>query len=122
MSPFDYVKSFSSKQDVWAEDEGKSYEPWVINKSLSFMQDCVFAANEMNKKYNIDKKLQHDFLFCFIPKGKRFGSWMKKEINPDVQIISEYFCINNVLAEKYLTLLTQEQLQEIRNKMNRGGR
>lgn len=122
MSPFDYVKSFSSKENVWIEDEGKNYEPWMINKSLSFMQDCIFAANEMNKKYNLDKKLQHDFLFGFIPKGKRFGGWMKKEIDPNVQIVCDYFCINKVLAEKYISLMTPEQLQIITDKMNRGGR
>ena len=93
LSPFDYVKSFSNKVCVWPEDDGKSYEPWVINKSLSFMQDCIFASNEMNKNWHLNKKEQHDFLFAFIPKGRRFGGWLKKEINPDVQIISEYFCI-----------------------------
>lgn len=121
-SPFDYVKSFSSKEDFWEEDNGKSYEPWVINKGISFMRDCVHAANMMNTYYELDKKAQHDFLFNFISKGKRYGSWMKKEESADVQIVADYFCINKPMAEKYIALLSGEQLQIIKNKMNKGGR
>lgn len=121
-SPFDYVKAISSKECFWNEDGGESYTPWMINKSLSFMQDCIYAANEMNKRYDLDKKLQYDFYFNFVSKKKRYGAWIKKEVDPSVQIIAEYFCINNTLAEKYISLLTQEQIQIIRDKMNRGGR
>lgn len=121
-SPFDYVKSFNTKVSIWEDDNGSGYSPFMVNKSLSFMQDCIFVSNEMNRLHNLNERQQHDFYFNIIPKGKRYGSWIKKESNPDVQIIADYFSINNRLAEKYLSLLSDEQLLIIKNKMNTGGK
>lgn len=124
-SPFDFIGNFSSKEKYLLESEldEKDYNPFIINRGLSFMSDTVLFANEMNRYWQLDKKLQHDFYHYGIPKGKRFGKWIKKDEENDlVLLISDYFCINKTIAERYIDLLSEEQIQTIKDKMNKGGR
>jgi Bacteriophage clamp loader A subunit len=125
-SPFDYIGSFSSKKEnLWDElTATKDYNSWVINRGMSFMHDTIFYANMMNRySMDLDRKPQHDFYYNVVPKGKRFGKWIKPlEVTPDIQLLSDYFCINNRVAEKDLELLTSDQLQIIRDKMSKGGK
>ncbi len=119
--PFEYIKSFSNKNSVW--EDSKDYVPFVINKGLSYIYDCVHYSNEMNKRPFLDRKQQHDFYMNVISKGNRYGEWLKKvDESPDIQIISEYYCINKRMAAKYIEMLSDEQIQLIRDKMNTGGK
>jgi Bacteriophage clamp loader A subunit len=125
MSPFDFIKSFNEKTKylLVSDLDEKDYSPFVVNKGMSFMQECVPFANEMNRYYDLDKKMQHDFYYYGVPKGKRFGKWLKKEANDSsVALLMDYFNINNLQAQKYLDLLSDEQLEIIKNKMSKGGK
>jgi hypothetical protein len=71
----------------------------------------------------LSKKMQHDFFFHGInPKKKRFASWGKSKIDESIVLISEYYKCNKTLAEQYSKLLSEADLQEIRDKMFKGGR
>jgi hypothetical protein len=122
-SPFDFIKSFSNKKEIWGvETDGKDYVPFVVNRGLSFMQDCVHYSNIMNQYHELPEKAQHDFYFNAIPKGRRYAEWIKaEECDADVRLVSEYYCINNRMAKKYVEMLSGDQLLIIREKMNRGG-
>lgn len=124
MSPFDIIKTFNTKSKyVIGEDiEENDYEPWLTNRALSFMKDTCLFANEMNMASSLDKKLQHDFYWYGIPSGKRFGAWQKADKNDTVDLVSSYYGINKTVAAGYLKLLSEEQLDVIRNKMNKGGK
>ena len=60
-NPFDFVKSVSyDKKDIMVDDiEEKAYQPFLINKALSYHQDSVFFANEMNVRGSTDNRLQY---------------------------------------------------------------
>ena len=124
-SPFEFINSFNSKAKYLLESEldEKDYSPWIINKGLTFTMDTVMFANEVNKMYGLDKKLQHDFYFYGIPKGKRFGKWQKKaeESNTLKQIMDIYSCNLNV-AMQYINVLSEEQLHIIHEKFEQGGK
>ena len=45
---------------VDAETE-KAYAPFLVNRSLSYYQDTVMFANEMNRHAQLDNRLQYDF-------------------------------------------------------------
>ena len=53
MNPFEYVKSIThSKVDIMTgEEEEKGYNSFLINRGLSYYQDTVLFANEMNEYY-----------------------------------------------------------------------
>ena len=63
-SPFDFVKSVSyDKKDLMVDEvEEKAYQPFLLNKSLSYHQDSVFFINEMNNRHHLDNRLQYVFL------------------------------------------------------------
>lgn len=123
MSPFDVVKCLTEKSEADKDEVRDAYSPWIINKAMSFIQDCVPFANEVNKMRGIDKSLQFDFYYHGIPKRKRFYKWVKKpQFEEDIDLLSSLFGINKNTAVKYAELMTEDQLKELRETMNTGGR
>ena len=60
MNPFDYLNSINStKKDVIVDDiTEKAYNSFMVNRSLSYFNDTVVLANEMNRYHHLDNKLQ----------------------------------------------------------------
>jgi hypothetical protein len=124
MNPFDFINSISYNKEylIGVKCEEKDYNPYLVNRGLSYFPDTIHYANMMNKNSHIDKLLQYDFLLNIISKKKRYGKWNKKEITDDVELVSQYYTISAKEAEQYLPLLTQEQLDIIKLRLSKGGR
>ena len=124
MNPFEYVNSINySKKDIMVDDiTEKDYNSFMVNRSLSYFQDTVLMANEMNKNHQIDKRLQFDFLINIVRKRKRFSKWLKNTVESDVEVVKEYYGYNNQKARQALTLLKPEQINVLKQKVNKGGR
>jgi len=92
MNPFDYVTAITyTKKNMIVDDETESaYQPYMVNRSLSYFQDTVAVANAMNSQYMLDNKLQFDFLINIVRKRKRFSKWLKPEIVDDLEVVKEY--------------------------------
>ena len=121
MNPFEYVNSINySKKDVMVEEE--TYNPYMINRSLSYFNDTILAVNEMNRLHCLDKKLQYSFLINIVRKRKRFSKWNKPELEDDVEVVKEYYGYSNEKARQALPLLSSEQRNELREKVSKGGR
>lgn len=124
MNPFNYVNSINlSKKDIMQspEDE-KAYNPFMVNRSLSYFSDTVVIANEMNRYHHLDSRLQYQFLINIIRKRKRFSKWVKPELEHDLESVKEYYGYSNEKARQILPLLTSSQREEIKEKVNKGGR
>ena len=124
MNPFEFLNAINyTKKDLMVDPENeKHYNSFVINRSLSYFPDTVAIANEMNKYHHLDSRLQFSFLINIIRKRKRFSKWIKPEIENDVEVVKEYYGYSNEKARQILPLLTPEQIQTIRKKVNKGGR
>ena len=124
MNPFEYVNAINmTKEDIMVDDLAeKAYNPFMVNRSLSYFQDTVLYANEMNLNHTIDKRLQFDFLINMIRKRKRFSKWQKAVSDSDVEVVKEYYGYNNEKARQALTLLTSEQVDVLRQKVYKGGK
>jgi hypothetical protein len=124
MNPFEYVNAINyTKEDIMVDDLAeKEYNSFIINRSLSYFPDTILAANEMNRYHQIDKRLQFDFFINIIRKRKRFSKWNKKEIEGDLEVIKEYYGYNESRALETLSILSPEQIDIIRKKVNKGGR
>lgn len=124
MSPFQFVNEITfGKKDVMVDpDMEKKYVPFMVNRSLSYFPDTVHMANEMNKYHHLDKKLQFQFLLNIVRKKKRFSKWVKPETDSNVDVIKEYYGYSNEKAIQILPLLSTDQLNIIKNKVNKGGR
>lgn len=123
ISPFDFVDAIThSKKNLMVDDwSEKQYNPYVVNKSLSFGADTVIQANEMNSRPHIEKHLQFSFLINTVRARKRFNKWIKADKVENLELVKKYYAYNSDKALKALKLLSPEQLQIIKNKMFTGG-
>jgi hypothetical protein len=124
MSPFDYVNQIlQGKKQLIVDDVTESeYIPFLVNRSLSYHIDCVSYANEMNRRSFIDKKLQNDFLLNTIRSKKRpFVKWAKSDKSEDIQCIKTIYGFSDTKALESLRLLTDEQIQKLKEKTGIGG-
>ena len=124
MNPFEYLNAINmTKKDIMVDDLAeKAYNSFMVNRGLSYFNDTVLMANEMNIHHSIDNRLQFDFLINIVRKKKRFSKWMKPETVSDVEVVKEYYGYSNEKARQALTLLTPENIDELRKKVYKGGR
>tara|TARA_B100001250_G_scaffold315932_1_gene278251 strand:- start:266 stop:667 length:402 start_codon:yes stop_codon:yes gene_type:complete len=122
----DYLNSINQNKEnlMNTDDVGweKNYPPYVVNKCLSQHMDTIMYANEMNRLPNIDKRLQYDFFINTIRPRKRFSPWGKKKKIDDLDLVKEYYSYSNEKAKQALRILSPDQLDYIRHKLNRGGK
>lgn len=127
MNPFDYVNSITTnKQNLMEGTENdalaeKEYPAFIVNKSLSYYPDTVLYANEMNSCNHLDNKLQYSYFLNSIRPMKRWAKWVKKEDSTDIHAVKEYYGINDYKARIALEILSSEQLDIIKNTLQRGG-
>ena len=124
MNPFEYANAINyTKKNIMIDDVAeKSYSSYMINRQLSYFPDTVLAANEMNRNHHIDNRLQFDFFINIIRKRKRFSKWFKPEQISDLDVVKKYYGYSNEKARQTLTLLSTEQINELKNKVAKGGR
>ena len=124
MTPWDFTNAINNKTEVeWNDITEKEYIPWMINNVLSYNPQTLIFANEINKYAGLPKKLQFDFYYTGVPKGKRFNKIeSKSKPEEDVILLKEVYNINAKQAEEYLSLLTKEQLESIKLKRIKGGK
>ena len=124
MNPFEFLNAINTtKKDVITDDiTEKAYNSFMVNRSLSYFNDTVILANEMNRYHHLDNKLQFDFLINMVRKRKRFSKWIKPQIESDVEVVKQYYGYSNEKARQVLSLLSPEQINGLKKKVNKGGR
>ena len=124
MSPFEYLKAINeTKKDIMVDDIAeKEYNPFIINRGLSFFKDTILYANEMNIHHHLDHRVQFDFLINIVRKKKRFSKWLKPEEISDLDVVKEYYGYSNEKARSVLSLFTDEQLTELKKRISKGGK
>ena len=124
MNPFEYVNAINyTKKNIMIDDVAeKAYAPYMVNRQLSYFPDTVLAANEMNRCHHVDNRLQFDFFINIIRKRKRFSKWFKPEQISDLDAVKIYYGYSNEKARQIITLLSTEQINELKNKVAKGGR
>jgi hypothetical protein len=123
----DYLNAINwSKENLLDSDDltwYKKYPPYIINRCLSQHIDTIIMANEMNQRHGLDKKLQFHFLINSIRKRKRFGGkWTSTNRSKNLDLIKEYYGYSNAKARVALDILTKEQIDLIKESLNKGGR
>ena len=124
MNPFNYLNAINyTKQNIMVDDlTEKAYNPFMVNRSLSYFNDTVLFANEMNQHHHLDNRLQFDFFINIVRKKRRFSKWNKPETVSDVEVVKQYYGYSNEKARQVLTLLNTDQINELKRKVTTGGR
>jgi hypothetical protein len=124
MSPFDFVNDIlQPKKNLIVDDHTESlYNPFLINRSLSYHYDCLMYVNEVNRRHHIDKKMQNDFLINTIrPQKRKFSKWIKTEKSDDIECLKLFYGFSEVKAREVLNLLSDEDIRKIKEMTDIGG-
>ena len=119
VNPFDFVKAINEKKHI---DDPALYNPFLSNRSFSYHLDTVLVAQEMNRYPDLPPEVQFDFMNEFIRKGRRFSPWYKEEENPHLEMVMQFFDCNKQKALQALRVLSQDQLRQIKQRLDAGGR
>ena len=120
----DWLNSINqTKQNLIDEDPSleKEYAPFIINRCLSGHIDCVLFANEMNKHHFLDKDMQYSFYLNSLRKKKRFSPWLRKDKVTDLECVKQYYGYSNEKASQALKILSKEQINFIKKRLDTGG-
>ena len=117
----DWLNSINFTKEDLSEDI-KSYPPYIINRCLSGHIDCILYTNEMNIHHQLDKDMQYSYYLNTLRKRKRFSPWLRKEKVTDLECIKKYYGYSNEKASQVLKILTQEQIDFIKQRLDIGGK
>ena len=123
----DYLNAINlTKKNLLDTDDEtweKKYPPFVINKCMSMHYDTLMQANEMNGYHFLPKKLQFNFFINSVRKKKRFGGkWLSSSKLKNLDYIKEYYGYSNEKAKTALNILSKEQIETIKKRLDKGGR
>ena len=121
----DWLNSINqTKQNLIDEDPllEKEYPPYIVNRCFSGHIDSIMFANEMNQYHFLSKKMQYDFLLNSLRKRKRFSPWLKKDKIQDLDAVKSYYGYSNEKAQQALKILTKDQINYIKSKLDVGGK
>ena len=139
LSPFDFINSINSgvsgkdlMEDCTADnseslpDQGRAdrqYVPFIVNRGLSYFQDTVLFANEMNMHSALPAKMQYDFLKFVIRPRKRFSKWGKRQDDSEyMPYVMKEYSYSSEAARAVMGLFSQTQLETLKKKYDTGGK
>ena len=101
----------------------KKYPSFIINRCLSSFYDTIMHSNEMNGYHFLPKKMQFDYFINSIRERRRFGGrWLTQKKVKDLELVKEYYDYSNSKAKEALSILTNDQLENIKLNLEKGGR
>lgn len=123
VSLWDFVAAIKvNKKDLITDEESeKEYKPFMVNRAMSMDISTILYANEMNIHHVADNKLQFDFYKYSVRVDKRRPPWAKKSKDEDLDVVMEFYNYSRKKAESALRILTPEQLNEIKTRLEKGG-
>ena len=121
---FEYVNAVTLTKDTSGLADPtfeKNYVPFIVNRALSYFQDSVLAANLMNERPWLDKRLQFLFLLNTLRPRKRFSKWLKHNVSEDARVVAEYYGCSLRQAIPLTNLHSSDQLTHMRQRIYKGG-
>lgn len=119
MNPFELVKAINEKKPV---DDPTQYVPYLSNIAFSYSMDTVLLANEMNVHPNMPPEAQFDFMNGTVKKGRRYNKWYKDTEPAHLEVVMKYFNYSKQKALEALMILTQDNIRDILDSMDKGGK
>jgi len=125
----DYLTSINqSKTNLMEGDSDdarqavKEYQPYIINRCMAGHQDTIMIANEMNMRPYMSKKAQYGFYLGTVRPRKRFAPWLKPEQEKNLELVKLFYQCSNTKAKDILNILTQDDIECIRIRTEKGGK
>ena len=112
LKPFEHIAALSNRQETELD---KGYDKYLTDRFFSYHVDTIlYAAEAASFSKDIPKEFHKDFYFNSTKGRKRYSKWFKSEADENIKIISEYYDCSINHAADTLKILTEEQLQYIK--------
>lgn len=98
----------------------KDYVPYNINSYFSRFVDTVVIVNTLNRYNMMSKKAHYRYLLNTVKKRCRREKNPKTDTS-DLEMVAIYYDFSLPKAAKALALLSEENLNVIKQKLNKGG-
>lgn len=123
MNLSDFFESINKtkKNIILDEKSEKFYVPYVVNKSMSYHKDALYHSNILNSLPNLDNKMQYDYYLNSLQKGNRYAKWHKDDIS-QLELVMEFYGYSRAKAQIALEILSEEDLEAIKQGLYRGGK
>ncbi|WP_292486539.1 DNA polymerase clamp loader subunit A [Methanohalobium sp.] len=127
INPFDFINDINSaKKNIMRGTDNddlmeKSYVPYITNKQLSYFQDTLHHANQMNMNADIPHVMQYEYLLNVIRPRKRYTKWEKPINDEVVDMLMEYYNCNREKAIQFSKIITESDVEKLRQKLLKGG-
>lgn len=131
MNPFEYTNSINdTKKNLIRGSESqtaaeKLYNSFITTRGLSYHEDTVMIANEINKvglaSHKVSKLQHYEFLLHAVPRRKRFGKWSKPSFEDDVELIQKVYGYSYKKARAVVDLFNEYELIHLRESQETGG-
>jgi len=121
--PWTYMTAVSeTKKDILKEtpELANFYPAFVVNKGFSYFPDSVLYANDMNMYPDIPAAAQYYYYMSSLRKRQRRSKWWKREPNADLDMVREVYQVRAEVAKQYMKILTEENLQTLRELTDTG--
>ena len=122
MNPFEHVKNLHTKKRRWEDfndEEKKSFNVYIINKTLSFNPDYLDIVS-ITQKYSTDQISQKEVFniyFSLLPNKFRFYRWIKGKKNnkntEKAEYLAMHFKVSTREAYDYLKILDKKTINQI---------
>lgn len=111
-----------NKKSTFEDPEAeRTYVPFMVNRALSYHQDTIYHANELNQLRQLEKRPQIDYYLNTIRAKKRpFVKWSKPVKEGDLEVVKMYYGYSTHRAMEALKILTDEQITEIKERIYTG--
>lgn len=120
MSVFDIINNISTGKEP-IEYHKKDYQQYIINKGFSYFIDSILYVNEVNTRTNLTDEQHYAYMFNSLRKKKRFSKWFKKTKQDNIELVMQTYKYNQKKAEEVIKLLSNEQIDELRERIQGGG-
>ena len=123
VSPFDLAHDLTTRERYDSDvSEMKSYTKFLLNRTLSYHPDLIAYANEMNIHIDVSDKLHYDYMHHSIDKKRRSKKyWAKSKKYEHLEMVKEYFNYSNQKALSALSVLSDSDIETIKQMTNKGG-
>lgn len=122
MNVWDFVNDITfDKKDLFKNSENpvlteKIYDPFIVNRALSYHPDCIIPVSEMNLYGGLAKNMQHAYLLHTIRPRKRFSKWAKSKESEYFEHVQMFYKTSRSETKVLLSMLSDEQLDYIKSQ------
>jgi len=97
------------------------YSAFYVRRLLSYHDDAIFLANEINCIPGLDPQLQYEFLLNVLPTKSRFSKPVKVTPPEHLELVKKFYQYSTEKALAVMHLHTEDDFEKMQKHMSEGG-